>query len=364
VSVTPAPSHALAPHAPTPFRPAWWLRGGHRQTLWAALARRTFPLDLRRQRLDLPDGDFIDLDWHEPDNTPHRTPIVVILHGLEGSSASPHIRGMIRALARHGLRSVVAHFRGCSGEPNRLPRGYHSGDTQHLQLTLDALRRDDPATPDSPAAPLLALGYSLGGNVLLKFLGERGDDHPLRAAVAVSVPFDLAACASHMQRGLSRIYLRHLTRRMQRSLLAKMRRTPLNLPLAEADVPKLDSFWKFDDAVTAPAHGFASAAEYYRQSSCRQYLRRITTPTLILHARDDPFMPPCVIPSHADLSDTVTLAVSDRGGHVGFIEGPTPLAPRYWLESHVPAMLARHVCLPQTDPRPSPMNIQRTHASK
>lgn len=310
------------------FQPAWWLPGPHLQTLWPALCRRLPPVGVRRERLELADGDFVDLDW----SLNPAGPVVVILHGLEGSSASGYARGLLAAAVRRGWRAVVLHFRGCSGQPNRLARSYNAGDTVDLAAVVEELRRREPATP------LAAVGYSLGGNVLLKWLGETACC-PLAAAAAVSVPLVLDLAAQRLQRGFSRLYQRHLLRNLKAAYRRKFRhRTDLPLPLA--GLAGLRDFYAFDDRVTAPLHGYAGVHDYYARASCRQYLKNIRTPTLILHALDDPFMRPAVVPAAAELSPWVILELSRHGGHVGFVAGGLPWRPRYWLEERIPAFLA------------------------
>ncbi len=315
-----------------PFVPAWWCRGPHAQTLWARLARRAPRVKLRRERLDLPDGDFIDLDWT---TTNANGPIVIVLHGLEGSSASPYARGILKAIEARGWRGVVMHFRGCSGEPNRLPRSYHSGDTGDLAHLVETLRRREPRTP------LATVGYSLGGNVLLKWLGKSGEQARLRAAVAVSVPFVLGQAAERLQQGFSQVYQWRLLRDLRHSVEEKRRR--MKLPLKIADLSTLKSFRDFDEHVTAPLHGFDGADHYYAVSSSRQYLHGIAIPTLILHALDDPFMTAKTVPRRDELSEHVTLELSRHGGHVGFVGGFLPGLARYWLEERVPAYLANYL---------------------
>lgn len=313
------------------FKAAWWCRGPHGQTLWARLARRPPHVALWRERLELPDGDFIDLDWTEKGSGP----IVIVLHGLEGSSDSPYARGLLRAIERRGWRGVVMHFRGCSGEPNRLARSYHSGDTGDLAFLVATLCRREPH------APLATVGFSLGGNVLLKWLGKAGGVTPLHAAVAVSVPFVLHSSAERLQQGFSRLYQWRLLRSLRHTVDAKQRH--MDLPLKIRDLSALKNFHDFDEYITAPLHGFDSADHYYTVSSSRQYLGGITVPTLLLHARDDPFMTESAIPRPDELSESVTLELSPHGGHVGFVAGIWPWRPRYWLEERIPEYLARYL---------------------
>lgn len=312
---------------PPPFAPAWWLPGPHLQTLWPYSIRRRPHVALRPERIELPDGDFLDLAW----TTGTRGPVVLVLHGLEGCVRSRYALGLLAQVHRRGWRGVVMHFRGCSGEPNRLARGYHSGETGDLQTVVDRLREREPHTP------LAAVGYSLGGNVLLKWLGERGPDAPLSAAVAVSVPFDLAASARRLETGFSRIYQRALVRRLRRSIRRKFaaRGGPLDL----SDLGRCRTFRAFDDRVTAPLHGFADAADYYRRSSSAAYLHAIRVPTLVIQARDDPFLPAAAIPAPAEVSEAVRLEVQAHGGHVGFVTGRLPWRAGYWLETRIPHYL-------------------------
>ena len=313
--------------APADFTPAWWLPGPHLQTVWPALIRRTRPVSLVRERLELPDGDFVDIDWAGDSG-----PIAVILHGLQGSSRSPHVQGLLRALGRYGWRSAVLHLRGCSGEPNRLSRTYHSGETGDIGYVVGRLCERHPSTP------VAAVGYSLGGNVLLKWLAERGTGTDLAAAVAVSVPFRLARAAERLECGLSRIYKRHFIVDLRRTILEKFRHRPGPLDLDA--VRRVWTFRGFDNLVTAPLHGFRDAEHYYEAASCRRYLVGITCPTLIVHALDDPFMTRDVVPRREELSSSIRLELSATGGHVGFVEGNAPWSARCWLEDRIPQFLA------------------------
>ncbi len=278
-------------------------------------------MEVSWERLELPDGDFLDLAWG-----PGEGPLVLVLSGLEGSIRSPYARGILKALAEGGMQGVLMHFRGTSGEPNRLPRSYHSGETGDLAFVAGTLKKR------FPQRPLGAVGYSLGGNVLLKWLGEGGG--PLSAACAVSVPFRLEAAAERLEQGFSRLYQWGLLRGLRRSMERKFRRIPPPFPL---DLGALKTFRAFDEAITAPLHGFGGADDYYRRASCLPYLKNIRTPTLILHARDDPFLPPAAIPKEGELSPWVTLELARSGGHVGFVEGR--LLPRYFLERRIPSFL-------------------------
>ncbi len=309
------------------FQPAWWCRGAHLQTLWSPLFRRQPRIKLYRERLELPDGDFVDLDW-----TPgERGPIVVILHGLEGSAQSPYVLGLLRAAQQRGWRGVAMHFRGCSGEPNRLARSYHSGDTADLALLVQTLRTREPHTP------LAVVGYSLGGNVLLKWLGETGAQAGVRAAAAVSVPFVLHHAAQRLNRGFSRIYQWALLQNLRQSVRRKFKN--IAAPIDLKNVAAINNLRDFDDRITAPLHGFTDADHYYTVASSRQYLKQIQVNTLIIHALNDPFMSAEVIPAASELSTAVTFELHIDGGHVGFVAGAWPWRAKYWLEERIPAYL-------------------------
>ncbi len=309
------------------FQPPRWLANPHAQTLRASLLRRPRRPPLWRERFTLPDGDFVDLDWLPG---PDAGPLLVILPGLEGSSRSPYAAGLLRRLHAAGHAAVLMHFRGCSGVPNRRPRSYHAGDTGDLAALLDHLRRCHPHRP------LRAVGFSLGGNVLLRHLAERGTDCALVAAAAVSVPYRLADAAQRLQRGLSRLYQAHLLRHMKRSL--RRRAAALALPIDVAAALRARDFFTFDDRVTAPLHGFAGVHDYYARASCRPLLGRIAVPTLLLHAIDDPFLFPDTAPTAAELSPVTRLEWSPRGGHVGFYSAER--GRRWWLEERLLAWLA------------------------
>lgn len=305
------------------FRPPWWLANRHLQTVIPNSPLRPVQrLPLREETLELADGDFLRLEWLDGAG-----PTIVMLHGLEGSSRSPYARGIMHALGAAGCRVVLMSFRGCGGFPNRLARSYHAGDTADLAKVIEYARASDPDRP------IAAIGYSLGGNALLKYLGECGADTPLSAALAVSVPFDLQEACAAMSVGTSRFYKRVLLGRLKDSTKRKFGSRPAPFDLRRA--LSAPDFETFDDVVTAPLHGFSDAQDYYRKSSCRSYLRDIRVPTLILHAIDDPFMTAAAIPAAEELADCVTLELSERGGHVGFVTGSTPWNLTCWLEARI-----------------------------
>jgi predicted alpha/beta-fold hydrolase len=313
------------------FHPAWWLPGPHLQTLWPALFRFNPRPARRRERLELPDGDFLDLDW----TLGQHGPIILVLHGLEGSSDSGYARGLLATVAAQGWRGVVMHFRGCSGESNRLTRSYNAGDTADIAYVVDWLRQREPTTP------LACVGYSLGGNALLKWLGETATTVP-QAAVAVSVPFLLNEAAQRLRKGISRLYQHHLLHQLRANYRRKQR-ARIPIPMSLREMAKLRDFYAFDDQITAPLHGYQGVDDYYARASCRRYLGGIRTPTLIVQAIDDPFMLPSVLPSPEELANSVTLELSRYGGHVGFVTGAWPWRAGYWLEQRIPAFLTEYL---------------------
>jgi len=309
------------------FRPSWWLRNPHLQTLWASKVRRTLPLTLKTERLELADGDFVDLAWNgiESDS------LVCLFHGLAGCAQSAYANHILVALRDLGVQAVLMHFRGCSGEPNRLAVSYHSGHTDDIRFVINTLAKRFPNSTIS------AIGYSLGGNALLKYLAEENSRCPLRQAIAVSPPLVLQEGAKRMNQGFSKVYQRYLLRLMRQQLERKRAIYPqLKLPMAD---PSLDTFWRFDDAITAPLHGFKDVHDYYSRCSSRQFLSAIKVPCHILHSRDDPFFSPDVIPAESELAQSVTFEIAERGGHVAFVAGANPCKPHYWLEQRLIELL-------------------------
>lgn len=305
------------------FEPAPWAPGPHGQTLLARLLRSGAGPDMERERLETPDGDFLDVDWG-PDPAPD-APIALILHGLEGSSRRAYVLSVARALVRAGVRPVAMNFRGCSGEPNRALRFYHSGDTADASWLLGALRRREPGRR------LGAVGFSLGGNVLVKLMGERDDGGRglLDAAVAMSVPYDLAAGCALLERSrMGRFYSGYFLRSLRRKVAMKSARLAAVVDVAGAE--RARTIREFDDRVTAPLHGFRDASDYYARSSSAAFLAGVRAPTLLIHAEDDPFLPRASIPVEiARANAAVTLALQRGGGHVGFLAGP-PWSPVFW----------------------------------
>lgn len=306
------------------YRAPTWLPGGHAQTVYAALAARRPRVAYRRQRWDTPDGDFIDLDWVETHDRGSRiedrghAPLLALFHGLEGSSKSHYARALMAAVTLRGWRGVVIHFRGCSGELNRLPRAYHSGDSGEIDWILRRLKRD------RPAAPLFAIGISLGGNALLKWLGEQADAAAgaVTGACAVSAPVDLMAAGDALGRGFNLLYARHFLSSMKRKSLAKLERFPGLY--GRRHVLAARTLREFDDAVTAPLHGFVDVDDYWTRASSKPLLRRISVPTLMVNARNDPFLPQHALPHPHEVSQHVSLDYPAAGGHAGFVSGAFP----------------------------------------
>lgn len=301
-----------------PYRAPKWLPGGHAQTIYPLLIRPD-PPDYRRERWETPDGDFIDLDWvDDAPGGPLAAPLVVLFHGLEGSSRSHYACALMHAVRARGHGGVVVHFRGCSGEANRQPRAYHSGDSNEIDWILRRLRRQ------FPKRILRAVGVSLGGNALLKWLGEREFNalDILDAAAAVSAPLDLTVCGHHLARGFNRIYTQHFLATLKAGAAEKLKRFP-----GLFDGPRMQrarNLHEFDDVVTAPLHGYLGADDYWRRASCKPLLRGIRLPTLVLNARNDPFLPAQALPNDSQISAKVTLDQPQEGGHVGFVTGSFP----------------------------------------
>lgn len=289
------------------------------------------------ERLHTPDGDFLDI--HHLDASTG-TPLLLLLHGLEGSIRSHYIQGLLGEASRRSWRAAVLVFRSCGGELNHTRRFYHSGETTDLAFTLDHL------AASYPESPIIVTGVSLGGNVLLKFLGEQGPaaSRRIRAAAAVSVPYDLSRSARHIDKGFAKVYQRSFIRSLQSKALAKLERFP-----DLADREKLQSartMHDFDNCLTAPLHGFRDAEDYYARSSSLNWLDTISVDTLLLNSRDDPFLPPRILDDvrmKAKSNPALHLEFTEHGGHVGFVDGRNPFRPGYYMERRVGDFLAQHL---------------------
>lgn len=313
------------------FKAAWWLPEGHSQTLWRKFTYKQV-ITRQRQRIELEDGDFIDIDWALKPSADDKKPITLILHGLCGCSSSPYVVALQKLLTEQSLASVAMNFRGCSGEINRLARAYHSGASSDLQEVFNCIAAEYPNTP------INVVGYSLGANVILKWLGENESVEQVAAAVAVSPPFRLADCSKAMLAGPGSMYGGYFFKQLTLDLEAKkahfrssgtdVERALLNsLP----DLNSNHSLWDFDDLVTAPLHGFANAQDYYDRCSSAVFLAAIKTPTLIIHSQNDPIIPAAVVPAASSLPSNIQLELYKKGGHVGFISGLT----NNWLERRI-----------------------------
>lgn len=316
----------------TLFHPLRGADNPHLQTLLPRLIRRRALLSPVWQQLDLPDGDFVDLAWSEAPLAARHKPRVVLFHGLEGSFHSPYAHGLLHACQQQGWLAVIMHFRGCSGRPNRMKRIYHSGETDDGSYLLRWMR---DTLGDAPTA---AIGVSLGGNMLACLLATRAEAALLSAAAIVSAPFHLEACSRKIEQGFSRLYQHYLVGQLKRNATRKLAHYPDSLPIDVSQLRRIHRLRDFDDAITARIHGFRDAADYYHQCSALQLLPQIRTPTLIIHAQDDPFMTAEVIPDISRLPANLEYQLTPHGGHVGFVGGSL-LKPEMWLEQRIPAWL-------------------------
>ncbi len=297
-----------------PYRAPGWLPGGQAQTLWPLLIKPR-PLELRRERWTTPDDDFIDVDHLDG---PTESPLLVLFHGLEGSAHSHYAISTAHACKAAGWRLALPHFRGCSGELNRRPRAYHSGDSAEIDWILRRLLLANGGRR------LHAAGVSLGGNALLKWAGERGSGagELVSGVAALCAPLDLAACGHHLAKGFNRIYTRHFLHTLKANSSRRLRLFPGLFD--EARMQRAINLHQFDDTVTAPLHGFAGADDYWLRASAKPWLKSIAVPALAVNPKNDPFLPSRHLPSAADVSPSVRLEHPADGGHVGFVSGPFP----------------------------------------
>lgn len=315
------------------FRAPWWQPGGHVQTIWAALYAKVgvFPV-WRRERWDTPDGDFIDIDFSShPAGT--NAPTMVLFHGLEGSSSSHYAKALAQVCAQRGWHLVVPHFRGCSGEPNRLLRAYHSGDADEVDWILRRLQQ-------GASGELLAMGVSLGGNALARWAGlqQQAAAELVKGAAVICAPLDLVAGGVNLGQGLNRwLYTPVFMRTLVPKALAKWQQAPGLFDRQQ--LQRARTLHDFDDVFTAPVHGFRDADDYWRRASAKPLLKQVTVPLLLLNARNDPFVPAHSLPTPDEVSAAVQLWQPPHGGHVGFASGAwpahvqaMPLAVTEWLE--------------------------------
>jgi predicted alpha/beta-fold hydrolase len=285
-------------------------------------------LNLHWEKLALPDGDFIELSWNQ--KLDQAKGLAVIFHGLEGSVDSHYAAHLLDDLRLAGWDSVLIHFRGCGPGGNQTARSYHSGETTDNLFALKHIK----STTDYQK--IIAIGYSLGGNMLLKMLGEGYDGPELEQAIAVSPPFDLAKCSIAISQGFSNVYQTHLLKSMRNKFVTKYHLYDYQklIGVGLNDIAQMDTFFAFDDKITGPLHGFDNAQHYYQTCSANQFMHNIEVPALVLHAKDDPFMTPDIVPHESQLSPQVTIELSDKGGHVGFLEG-SPLNPSLWVNERI-----------------------------
>jgi predicted alpha/beta-fold hydrolase len=319
----------VSPKIDGKFSPAWWLRGPHAQTLWSQYFRRRRLPEMRLERLEMPDGDRLHLYHRDvrPDG-----PRLFLLHGLEGSVRSHYVQGFVRGAGQRSWNTTLLVFRGCGPELNTAPRMYHSGETGDLRHALSIL------THRHPAQPVALAGVSLGGNVLLKYLGENPDGVPdqVVAAATISVPYDLEAGSRHLQKGFARVYDRHFLKSLRRKALLKLEQHPGLF--SRERMLSVRTIEDFDDAVTGPVHGFKGSSDYYSKSSSIHFLDRIAVPTLLVSSRDDPFLPAAVLErvrQAAAPNRHLSVDFTSHGGHVGFLAGNLPFRPVHWAEHRV-----------------------------
>jgi predicted alpha/beta-fold hydrolase len=310
-----------------------WFAGSHAQTIGPFFLRRPI-VQWRRERVEIGDGDFWLFDWLDAP-APQGAPLVVLFHGLEGGSQSHYARALAENLSAAGWRCVVPHFRGCGGEPNRLPRAYHSGDHAEIGAMLAAVR-----ARILTSTRVYAAGVSLGGSALLNWLGRTGADatRMLTAAAAVSTPLDLMASGLAIAQGANRIYTWHFLHDLKPKALGIAARFPGMLDAAR--IARVRSLWDFDDIVTAPLHGYAGTRDYWTRGSSKPWLHGIGVPTLVLNATNDPFIPASSLPAPQDVSAAVTLELPPTGGHAGFAVGPFPGNHR-WLPQRLVSFFRR-----------------------
>jgi predicted alpha/beta-fold hydrolase len=320
--------------ASAPYRAPWWLPGGHLQTIYPALLFKRARVDYRRERWNTPDGDFIDVDFLDGERG---KPLVVLFHGLEGSSGSHYALALMTHLKRLGWSGAIPHFRGCSGELNLMPRFYHSGDAQEIDWIVRRMAAMRNAAGEGDAG-LFTAGASLGGNALLRWLGESGDSaNFVDAACAVSAPLDLTAGGAALSRGFNLIYTRSFLETLKPKCLKKLEQFP---DLYDgAAMMRARDLYQFDNVVTAPLHGYRDVDDYWNRASAKHVLDAIKVPTLVLNARNDPFLPAHALPASA--SECVTLEFPETGGHVGFVTGAPP-GNIDWLPRRLLAFMQEH----------------------
>ena len=318
------------------FKPKGLLKNRHIQTLYATFFRKPLLKNIEVERFTLNDGDFVESVWH---NRPPKDtrPIVIIFHGLAASIDSPYIQGLIYELEKKGFASVVMHFRGCYQEENLRPRAYHSGDTGDAKEWIEHLQKS------YPKSKLHTVGFSLGGNMMLKLLGEWGKESPISSAVSISAPMQLNISADTIEKGFAKNYQEYLLKPLRTTLIKKYQKFDIKkeIGIDASMVAKIKTIREFDERYTAIMHGFKDANDYYAKCSAKQFLKDISTPTLIIHALDDPFMTPLILPKESEISPNIKLEVLKNGGHVGFVNGSI-WKPNYWLDRRICSHIILH----------------------
>jgi len=309
------------------FKPAWWLRNRHLQTIVPMLSRAREKIQTTEEILELPDGDFVELAWTEKPKPHESKPIILIFHGLEGSVSSHYIKGILKAIKQQAWIGLLMHFRNCGKQRNRKPHSYHSGATGDASYLITYLSKK------YPNATLAAIGYSLGGNMLTKFLGEN-ETSLLKTSVVISAPLDLSACSQKINRGFSKIYQQYLLRSLLNQVKQKIKKGQIT-QLSENTLHNIKTMRDFDHRVTAPLNNFDSAEDYYAKCSGQNFLKNISVPTLFIQAKDDPFLGEDMFLAFDTFPQNIFFEVSSHGGHVGFISGYNPFQPIYWLEKRV-----------------------------
>lgn len=309
------------------FTPAFALKNRHLQTLYSSFFRKSKNLDFEIEKFILSDEDFLEAYWLNKPKKNSKTPIVIILHGLQGSYSSPYINGIMHALKINSFSCVLMHFRSCSGKMNKKLRSYHSGETEDLREFVSSIKKRFVNNE------LFIIAYSLGGNVLLKYLGEEGGNSPFKAAASICAPLDLEICSDVISKGFARVYESHILRTLKKDLLIKYMNHDIKsiIDLKKEDIPKIKSIKEFDEIFTSKINNFKNAKNYYKLSSSKQYLKYIKTNTLLIHSLDDPFMLKDILPSSEELSSFIKLEVYKNGGHLGFISGSI-IKPIYFLD--------------------------------
>ena len=313
------------------FKAAWWLTNRHMQTIAAKWLRRNEKLNTLIETIELPDGDFIDIAWTEKPQADNNRPIVVILHGLEGSVDSHYVKGMLATLKQKGWIGLLMHFRGCSGRANRQAAAYHSGDTRDITYLATMLKNN------YPHCPLFLIGFSLGGNVVARYIAHNVNN-PFTAATIVCAPSHLASCSLRINQGFSKLYQSYLVNMLKNSTQLKID-SQLITTINTTALKKVKTMKEFDQLVTAPINGFKDADDYYHQMSGLNNLTSIVQQCLIIHAIDDPFLNHQEIISNELLPQNITFELTEKGGHMGFITGNNPLKPIYWLEERIPTFI-------------------------